>query len=223
MDDDISHRQALTVLVTAGPTVEDIDPVRFISNRSSGKMGIAIAEAAAAAGMKPILILGPTAVKPPADIAVIAVRSAEDMYRQVASRLPQADCLVMTAAVADYTPAAPLTEKLKKSDGNLTLELKRTKDILKEVAAAGLTKGKYIVGFALDIDLNVEEGRRKLRSKGMDAIVVNTAASFGSGRENAVILDAEGGEEKLGEVDKQHLASLIVKQLQIWDRGRNGS
>lgn len=201
------------VLITAGPTAEDIDPVRFITNRSSGRMGMAVAVAARAAGFEPVLVLGPTAVEPPEGVETARVRSAADMLAAVVERLAWADWLVMTAAVADYTPAEPLDEKLKKADGDLVLRLRRTKDILREVAARPERGRLKVVGFSLDVGMNLGEGRRKLAAKNLDYIVVNTAQSFGADRMNAAILAADGGEEMLGDVGKDALARRLLEIL----------
>lgn len=200
----------LRILITAGPTAEDIDPVRFIVNRSSGRVGIAVAEAAREAGMEPLLIFGPAATEPPPTVETVRVRSAADMLAAVLDRLAWADCLVMAAAVADYTPAEPLREKLKKGEGDLVLRLKRTKDIVREVMHRPEREKLYVVGFSLDVGMNLAEGRRKLAAKGMDAIVVNSAATFGSDRIDATIIDARGGETALGPLDKEEFARRLI-------------
>lgn len=197
------------VLVTAGPTAEDIDPVRFITNRSTGRMGAAVALAVRRAGGTPLLVLGPTNLEPPPETAVVRVRSAADMLRAVMDRLEWADSLVMTAAVADYTPAEPLATKLKKGDGDLVLRLKRTADILAEVKKSPLRPGKFIVGFSLDVSMNLAEGRRKMRDKDLDLMVVNSAAAFGADRSSAWMLSPDG-EKECGEMEKGRLADAVV-------------
>lgn len=201
------------VLVTAGPTAEDIDPVRFITNRSTGRMGAAVALAVRRAGGTPLLILGPTALEPPPGVAVVRVRSAADMLRAVMERLEWADSLIMTAAVADYTPAEPLAVKLKKGEGDLVLRLKRTADILAEVKKSPLRPGKFIVGFSLDVGMNLDEGRRKLREKGLDLLVANTVAAFGAESSSAWILAPEGEEVACGEMEKGRLADAVVSRI----------
>ncbi len=203
------------VLITAGPTAEDIDPVRFITNRSSGRMGMEIARAVDRAGGAPLLILGPTQLEPPQGIETIRVRSAADMHRAVLAHIGWADCLVMAAAVADYTPAEPLREKLKKGDGDLSLRLRRTVDILADLKDRPERRGKFIIGFSLDVGLNLEEGRRKLAAKNLDLIVVNTVASFGSGEETADIMSHEAVEE-CGVIAKEELARKIVDRIIKW-------
>lgn len=201
----------LRVLVTAGPTAEDIDPVRYITNRSTGRMGVAVAEAVRDFGGEAVLVLGPTAVCPPEGVKTIHVRSAKDMLDSVVGNLAWADSLVMTAAVADYTPAEPLESKLKKTDGDLFLRLKRTADILREVA--NHPDRGYTVGFSLDVGVNVDEGRRKLAGKNLDLIVVNSSASFGSSAIDAVVIDRGGVVERLGVVGKDRLATRLVERI----------
>jgi len=160
-------------LITAGGTREHIDPVRFISNASSGKMGYALATAALKAGHEVTLVTAPTALKPPAGATVVAVESAAEMFRAVKEHFPACDCLIMAAAVADYTPARPSKTKIKKDGGaSPTLRLKPTADILKW---AGRHKGKaqIVVGFALE-DRNLRaNAEKKLRDKHLDMIVAN--------------------------------------------------
>jgi len=160
-------------LITAGGTREHIDPVRFISNASSGKMGYALATAALKAGHEVTLVTAPTALKPPAGATVVAVESAAEMFRAVKEHFPACDCLIMAAAVADFTPAQPSKTKIKKDGGaSPTLRLKPTADILKW---AGRHKGKaqIVVGFALE-DRNLRaNAEKKLRDKHLDMIVAN--------------------------------------------------
>lgn len=166
-------------LITAGGTREYIDPVRFISNASSGKMGYALARAALKAGHEVTLITAPTALKPPAGAEVVRVETTAEMFEAVKKHLPQCDCLIMAAAVADYTPAHPAKTKLKKQTSKLTLELKPTPDILKW---AGRQKrpGQTLVGFALeDRDLRAN-AERKMREKHLDMIVANAPGAIGA-------------------------------------------
>lgn len=201
----------LRVLVTAGPTAEDIDPVRYITNHSTGRMGIAVAEAVRDFGGEAVLVLGPTEICPPEGVKTIHVRSAKDMLDAVVGNLAWADSLVMTAAVADYTPAEPLENKFKKTDGDLYLRLKRTADILREVA--NHPDRGYTVGFSLDVCVNEDEGRRKLAGKNLDLIVVNSSASFGSSAIDAVVIDRGGVAERLGVVGKDRLAARLVERI----------
>jgi len=203
-----------TVLVTAGPTVEDIDPVRFLSNRSSGRMGYRVAEAARDRGARVILVSGPTSLPAPAGIERVTVRSAEDMARAVSERVGEAGVVVMAAAVADYRSARVSPSKVKKTAGPLTLELVRTSDILRSL---GQAKGeRTLVGFAAETDHVIENARTKLREKNLDLIVANDVsredAGFGTETNAAVLLDREGGEVPVPLGSKRALAEAI------WDR-----
>ncbi|MDR3077245.1 MAG: phosphopantothenoylcysteine decarboxylase, partial [Planctomycetota bacterium] len=200
------------ILITGGPTVEDVDPVRFLSNRSSGRMGLALAGAAVRAGCETRLILGPTQLEPPAETNPVRVRSAAEMLAAVLDNLSWADALIMAAAVADYTPAEPSGAKLKKGKGELFLRLKRTDDILLRVGARPERRGMCLVGFSLDVSVNLEEGRRKQKDKGLDLMLVNSAESFGSGLSRAWLLSA-AGEEDCGLIAKEKLAERIVERV----------
>ena len=213
--------QGLTVLLTAGPTREALDPVRFISNRSSGKMGFAVAEAAAAAGARVILVSGPVNLKPPLGIECITVESAAEMYAAVMERVRQADIFIATAAVADYRAANPADQKIKKSRDRLTLDLVRNPDILAEVAALRSHR-PFTVGFAAETHevLSYAEDRR--RRKKLDMIAANHVGATGSGFEseqNALHVLWEGGERVLPLVDKillgQQLVALIAERYQL--------
>jgi len=167
------------VLVTAGPTIEDIDPVRFISNRSSGKMGYAIAAAAAKRGARVTLISGPVKIAPPADVEVIPVRSTAEMFNAVLDRFEKATIIIKAAAVADYRPMNQATEKIKKNDGRLTIELEKTEDILSEL---GLRKGnRILIGFAAETNDTIANARKKLKEKHADLIVANDVTAEGAG------------------------------------------
>jgi len=165
-------------LITAGPTREYIDPVRYISNASSGKMGFAIARAAVAAGDKVTLIATVTDMKPPAKAKVINVETSKEMLAQVKSIFPKCDCLIMAAAVADYAPVKISKTKIKKTGETLTLKLKPTADILKW---AGLHKKKnqIVAGFALEDKAIRAGGEKKFREKNLDMVIVNTPAAIG--------------------------------------------
>ena len=203
-----------TILVTAGPTVEDIDPVRFLSNRSSGRMGYRVAEAARDRGARVILVSGPTALSAPPGIERIVVRSAEEMARAVGDRGGEAGVVVMAAAVADYRSASVSPTKVKKTAGPATLELVRTTDILRSL---GQAKGeRTLVGFAAETDHVIENARKKLREKNLDLMVANdvtrAGAGFGTETNAAVLLDREGGEVPVPLGSKRALADAI------WDR-----
>jgi phosphopantothenoylcysteine decarboxylase / phosphopantothenate---cysteine ligase len=168
-----------TLLITAGPTREDIDPVRFLTNRSSGKMGYALAEAALRRGARTILVSGPTDLPVPEGAEWVPVRSTEEMRRAVNERAADATVIVMAAAVADYRPAAAMTQKIKRAEKGLTLELEPTPDILAEL---GRGKGDQIlVGFAAETNRMSENARAKLRDKGADMIVANDVTEDGAG------------------------------------------
>ena len=168
-----------TVLVTAGPTVEDVDPVRFVSNRSSGKMGYRLAEAARDRGAKVILVSGPTSLPAPHGVEVVSVRSAQDMQRAVADRVGPATVVIAAAAVSDYRPVAASASKIKKTDGPVTLELVRTPDILKGLGEA---KGaRLLVGFAAETEDLVGNARKKLEAKNLDLVVANDVTAPGAG------------------------------------------
>jgi len=209
-----SDLAGVRVLVTAGPTIEDIDPVRFVSNRSSGRMGFRLAEAARDRGAEVVLISGPTALAGPAGIEQVDVRSAEQMAAAVGERAPRADVVVMAAAVADYRPSHVAASKLKKGESALKLELVRTPDILR---ALGEDKGgRFLVGFAAETDDLLQNARKKLADKRLDLIVANDVtrsdAGFDSETNAAVLIDAQGGQVDVPLVLKRELAE------RVWDR-----
>jgi len=203
-----------SVLITAGPTLEDIDPVRFIGNRSSGRMGFALAAAAHAAGAQVVLISGPVSLPTPAGVVRIDVRSAAEMLAAVRSRVQDADIFIANAAVADYRPRAVATDKLKKGPDARTLELVRTTDIVAEVASLPL--GPFVVGFAAETSDLRENAQGKLDRKRLDLIVANPVGSAGSGfdvdRNEAVALWS-GGERAFPAMTKAALASALVDLL----------
>ena len=169
-----------TVLITAGPTFEAIDPVRFIGNHSSGKMGYAIAEEAARLGASVVLISGPSALSVEhAAIQKIDVTTALEMYEMVHTKFDSATIAIFSAAVADYKPATVAAEKIKKKTAALTLQLEKTKDILASVGA--IKKGQFLVGFALETDNELENAKRKLEKKNLDLIVLNSLQDEGAG------------------------------------------
>jgi len=199
-------------LITAGPTREPIDPVRYISNRSSGKMGYAIAEAAIEAGHEVVLISGPVTVDRPRGAAVISVSTSDEMFEAVRQHSPRCDILVMCAAVADYKPVAVFTKKIKKRDAKLSLELIPTRDIL-----ASLPKDRqYLaVGFAAETE-NVEtNAQKKLRKKNCDIVVANDVSRADSGMEsdeNEVEIFFRDAEKKtISRAPKKIIARELVK------------
>ena len=172
--------QGKRVLVTAGPTRESLDPVRYLTNPSTGKMGYAIAEAAMLRGAEVTLITGPTALQPPPFVEVVPVTSAQDMFDAVAANCDRADFIFKAAAVADYTPAAYYTEKQKKSDGELSIPLKRTQDIL-QYLGEHRRAGQVICGFSMETQNLVENSRAKLLKKNADMICANNLKESGAG------------------------------------------
>lgn len=200
------------VLVTAGPTCEDLDPVRFLTNRSSGKMGYAIAAAAAAAGMDVTLVTGPTAMPVPVGCTPVHVRSAAEMAAAVREHLPHADGLIMTAAVADYRPETVCPTKIAKSDEPMSLRLQRTEDILGTIANLH-TPQQWIVGFAAETEQAEERAQQKRARKHLDWIAVNNVAcrdiGFGA-EENELVLHSETTRIELGRADKLDLAVRLL-------------
>ncbi len=202
------------VLVTAGGTREALDPVRFLGNRSSGKMGYALADAAQARGARVILISGPSALYPPAHCEMIRVTTAEDMRQAVLARMTEATMVIKAAAVADYRPLNVSEQKLKRT-GPLTLELAPTEDILAEVVRRR-HPGQLIIGFAAETENRMENGRAKLLRKGADAIVVNDVAGDQVGidadRNAATFLTLSTAIE-LPEMPKRKLADRILDEI----------
>jgi len=200
------------VLVTAGPTHEPIDPVRYIGNRSSGKMGVAIAREAAARGAEVTLVLGPATTSPPPSMEVIRAQTADEMRSAVMDRSAAADAVVMAAAVADFRPKAPNDRKMKKDAGVPDLMLEPTPDILAELGERR-RPGQFLVGFAAETDDVEGAGRSKLRSKHLDALVANTVGregtGFGSESNDATILVAGGPDVPMRAWSKAELASAV--------------
>ncbi len=205
-----------TVLITAGPTQEAIDPVRYLSNRSSGKMGYAIAQAAIEAGAKVILISGPTTLATPPRVQRIDVRSAQQMFEAVMQHATNSNIFISTAAVADYRPVKIAEHKIKKTEDTLTLKLQRNPDILANVAA--LEGGPFTVGFAAETENLEKNARKKLKQKKLDMIAANLVAenvAFES-NENALLIITPDGKQQLATASKyllgRQLIELIAKQ-----------
>jgi phosphopantothenoylcysteine decarboxylase / phosphopantothenate---cysteine ligase len=211
------------ILVTAGPTREPIDPVRYIGNRSSGKMGFAVAAAAAARGASVTLVTGPVDLRSPRGVRRIDVETAAEMHREVMKAGRRSDAVIMTAAVADFTPSRPSVSKIKKenSGGSIGLELKPTKDILGEL---GRKKGKRIlVGFALETGNGPANARRKLAAKNLDFIVLNNAGEKGSGfgteTNRVTLFHITGRVEPLPLLPKSGVAQAILDRVALkWKR-----
>lgn len=204
-----------TVLVTAGPTVEDLDPVRFVSNRSTGRMGFRVAEAARDRGARVVLVAGPTEVEPPSGVELVRVRSAQQMHDAVLTRGTEAQVVVMAAAVSDYRPAQVAERKVKKSDGPLAIEMERTPDILKALGAS--KSGRFLVGFAAETEAVESYALDKLRRKNADLIVANDVSRSGLGfasESNAAwLLDAAGGRVEVPATSKRDLAERILDRV----------
>ena len=200
----------LNVLVTAGPTVEDIDPVRFLSNRSSGKMGYAVAEIARQRGAEVSLVSGPTSLNPPEGVRFVPVRSAAQMKDAVLALYPDMDIVVKAAAVADYRPAAPSAQKIKKGKAVLRLPLDRTDDIL---ALLGKRKRKQVlVGFAAETERLLESARGKLERKNLDLLVANDVSGgvFGEDDSSVVVLRRAGDPVTIERQPKRAIAGRIL-------------
>jgi phosphopantothenoylcysteine decarboxylase/phosphopantothenate--cysteine ligase len=204
-----------TVLITAGPTREAIDPVRYITNHSTGKMGYALAEAALSRGAKVILISGPVSLTPPAGAQTIPVVSADEMFEAVKQHADQADIIIKAAAVADYTPQVVADNKIKKSDGAMSIALKRTTDILAYLGAHR-REGQYLCGFSMETQNLVENSRSKLEKKKVDMIVANNlkveGAGFG-GNTNVITLITKDQCIELPKMSKLEAAHAVLDQI----------
>jgi phosphopantothenoylcysteine decarboxylase/phosphopantothenate--cysteine ligase len=207
------------VLVTAGPTYEDIDPVRYVGNRSSGRMGFALAIEALRRGAAVTLVTGPSHLPVPHGADTITVRSAAEMHEAVMARTPDQDVVIMAAAVADYTPVAKAAQKVKKADGSLTIELQRTKDILGDVAQLpSRAQGRpVLVGFAAETQDVVAHARAKLEAKRVDLVVANDVTRPDAGFDvetNAVTLVSAAGAEELPVQSKSTVAARILDRVE---------
>ena len=209
-----------TVLISAGPTLEDLDPVRFISNRSSGRMGYALAAAARDRGAHVVLVTGPTQLTPPAQTEVVSVRSALEMRGAVQAALPRADIVIMTAAVADYRAAQQAEHKIKKQGDSMTIQLVKNPDILAELGAQRRGPHPVLVGFAMETRDVASYGRKKLVAKKVDLIVANEAEVAFGGDDNQATLVSHDGDEALPRMSKRELAHRILSRtLELGLRG----
>jgi len=203
------------IIVTAGPTREYIDPVRFISNPSSGKMGYALADAAKKAGAEVTLISGPVDLPEPVGVDVKRVTTVEEMKNTLLERFEECDALLMAAAVGDYAPSEVYEQKIKKNGEDLTLKLKRTEDILKTVE--GLKKNKIVIGFSVETEKLTENSKSKLKEKGLDLIIANNpnenGAGFAHDTNKVSIIDSKGEIEELDLMSKQELSAIIIGKL----------
>jgi phosphopantothenoylcysteine decarboxylase/phosphopantothenate--cysteine ligase len=207
-----------TLLVTAGPTREKIDPVRYLTNRSSGRMGYALAEAALRRGARVLLVSGPTSLEPPGAAEVKRVESAEEMRQAVLELLPEATIVIKTAAVSDYRPKSAASQKIKRI-GTVSLELEPTVDILAEVARhkkSPVERPQIVVGFAAETENVLENARKKLASKSLDAIVVNDVSRAGIGfdsERNAVTIITHDEVVEVPETTKWEVAQRVLDQI----------
>lgn len=211
------------IIVTAGPTQESIDPVRFISNRSTGKMGYAIAEKAANRGADVYLISGPTNLETPIGVNLINVVSAKEMYSAVMSHFYNADVIIKSAAVSDYKPAKVSSQKIKKEDGKLLIELEKNPDILYELGK--IKENKILVGFAMETQNLIVNAKEKIRKKNLDFIVANDLNQEGAGfayDTNIVkIIDRNGNIENISKMAKIDLADIIIDRAIMLLKNRN--
>ncbi len=205
-----------TVLVTAGPTHEPIDPVRFISNLSSGKMGYAVASAARRRGANVILISGPTSLPVPSGVRFIFIKSASDMRREILKEVERADVIIMTAAVSDFTPENYSDKKIKKEDTEgITIKLKKNPDILSEIThqPSVISRQRIVVGFALETDDMIKNAKEKLKEKNLDFIVANSVNGFGSDQNKVTIIDKKGNLYDIPQMSKDGVAEIILDKV----------
>jgi phosphopantothenoylcysteine decarboxylase/phosphopantothenate--cysteine ligase len=201
---------AKRVLITAGPTHEPIDAVRYLANRSSGAMGLALAAAARDAGHAVTLLLGPTPRTPPVDVSVERYESSADLRDLLDAHFPRCDLLIMAAAVADYRPAARREGKLERSGERLVLELEPTEDLVAR-CAAGKRADQRIIGFALEEPARLaDRAQAKLRRKGLDAIVANPLRTMGAADVEATVYTADGGVHEPGPMTKIVFANWLI-------------
>lgn len=209
----------MKILITAGPTREKLDPVRFITNRSSGKMGYALARAAQMAGMEVTLVSGPVDLPAPEGVRLIRIESAAEMAEAVFAEAPCQDMIVMAAAVADYRPAEVAEQKIKKQDGSFYLRLERTTDIL-----AGLGKnkqpGQILVGFAAESENLLTNAQGKLERKNLDWIAANSVSDgFGTDTDTIILLGKNGERIQIGPDSKQNVAVRLIELTQKKESG----
>ena len=207
--------KGLNVLITAGPTRESLDPVRYITNHSSGKMGYALAKAALSRGAHVTLVSGPVSINPPSGADLISVNSAKEMYAAVITKKDEQDVFIMAAAVADYTPASFSEQKIKKSDDDMTIQLERTSDILKEIGHSK-KPGQVVAGFAMETEKLIENATKKLDSKNADLIVANNTKDEGAGfgtDTNKIALISQNGTEEIPLLLKDECAHIILDKI----------
>ena len=206
----------MRILVTAGPTREPIDPVRFISNYSTGHMGYSLARCAKRRGHDVRLVSGPVELTPPRGIKVVHVETAAGMLHEVKKNLPWCDCLIMAAAVSDYRPERYSTGKIKKDKNKVLLRLVRNPDIL--MSARSAFRDKAIVGFCLETGDLVKNAIRKLRSKGLDIVVANKVderhSPFGKGKTEVTIIDRNGRLDKIKNAAKEEISKILLDKIE---------
>jgi phosphopantothenoylcysteine decarboxylase/phosphopantothenate--cysteine ligase len=206
-----------TILITAGPTIELIDPIRYLSNYSTGRMGFELAKAAKKRNYRVILISGPTPLTIPKGVRFISIKTALDMKKEVFKFFKHADCVIMAAAVSDFRPASFSVKKIKKlSKKTFSLKLKRNPDIL---ASLGKKKdGRILVGYSLETARPIENAKKKLKLKNLDIIVVNRIGKklnpFGLGAKDIAIIDRKGNIQKLSGVPKTKIASYLLDKIE---------
>lgn len=200
------------LLLTGGPTREHLDPIRFLSNASSGKQCVAIAEEAVSRGWAVDLVHGPLEVPPPAGVTAHPVTSADQMLLVCRRLHPSCDVLIGAAAVSDYRPSEPLDRKLKRSRGEWIVRLVPTVDILADLSSG--RAGRVHVGFALETNDLLANARRKLRAKGLDLLVANPAEAIGAGESRTYLLDSSGSARDLGPRSKRDLASVLLDEVE---------
>ena len=208
----MTAKKKLNILITAGGTREYIDPVRFISNASSGRMGYALARAAIRAGHRVTLITAPTSLRPPKAATVVPVVTSDEMFKAVKANFEQCDCLIMAAAVSDYKPASHSKTKIKKEQTVLSLNLKPTTDILKW-AGRNKTKRQTLVGFALEDTNLLDNAEKKLKTKKLDMIVANEPAAIGADNSTIHIKTKAGNWQVHKDVSKTTSAKRILNEI----------
>ncbi|MFP4203340.1 MAG: phosphopantothenoylcysteine decarboxylase [Opitutales bacterium] len=211
----MTNASSIRCLITAGPTREFLDPVRFLSNPSTGKMGFALAEAAASAGWTVDLVSGPVALEEPDDVILYPVTTAEEMMHQVDALFDACDILIMTAAVSDFRPVHTHRRKQKKDEASTTIELEPTTDILKTVTERKLHQ--VVVGFAAETHQIEKYARKKLEDKRLDWLVANeigkSGAGFGSDSNEVLLFDESGATERMGPEEKTTLAEKLIQRF----------
>jgi len=224
IDETIERRESLAklrVLVTAGRTEEPLDPVRVLTNRSSGRMGVALAEAARDRGADVTLVAGPMSVAPPHGVAVVPVTTVEQMLQAVLAASPQADVVIAAAAVADYRPAKVRTEKIKRGEGAISMALEPNPDVL-AAAAAGRRAGQIFVGFALETSRGLANARIKLAKKALDLVVLNAPSAALGGETNVATLVERRGAKKLPKQSKREVAEAILDRVSVLRGKKSG-